>query len=395
MNERRAQGTLFLTVFVDLLGFGIIIPLLPFYAQNYGADPFQVTLLMATYSLVQFVFAPLWGRASDRVGRKPVLTLTLVGLGTAHLLFAWAGNLWLLFAARALAGAMAGNIAAAQAYIADVTPPDKRAQGMGLIGAAFGLGFTLGPAIGGLLAGSDPAHLNVQAPALTAAALSWLAAALAAWVLPAPPQTVPGAGARRGRLRQLGSALQRPELGLLVGLFFLQTFAFAGLEGIFALWSERRMDWGPAQNGYLFAFIGLLGAAVQGGLIGRLRRRFGERALVRQGLALLGLGLALAPLAPHWLALLVPMAAMAYGLSVLTPSLNSLISTRAEATQQGQTFGLSQSAASLARILGPAWAGALFSAWSPDWPFWSGALMAAVAFALSARLSNPRPQEAQ
>lgn len=398
MENKRALGILFFIVFIDLVGFGIIIPLLPFYAERYGAEPYLVTLLMAIYSFFQFLFAPLWGRLSDRWGRRPILILTLGGLAAAYVGFAFAGALWVLFAVRALAGAMAGNIATAQAYIADVTTREKRAQGMGLIGAAFGLGFTVGPAIGGLLAGSDPAQLNVQLPALTAAVLSLLAAVFAVVALPeslSAEQRAQPAG-RTGRLTQLTMALRQPQVGLLIGLFFLQTFAFSGMESTFALWSERQFGWGPQQNGYVFAFTGVLGAIIQGGLIGRLSARFGEHNLLKQGAGALVVGFAAMPLATHFGALLVAVGVMAYGLSVLTPSLNSLISKNAPQSSQGQTFGLTQSASSLARILGPIWAGVLFSALGRAWPFYSGALLMSVLLFFSVRVLplTPHRQEA-
>jgi DHA1 family tetracycline resistance protein-like MFS transporter len=383
--KKAPLGIIFLTVFIDLVGFGILIPLLPFYGEQYGANPFVVTMLMATYSLVQFIFSPLWGGLSDRIGRRPVLLMTLAGLGIAHLMVGFASALWMLFAFRALAGAMAGNLAAAQAYIADVTLPEDRAKGMGIIGAAFGLGFIAGPAIGGLLAGSDPAQLNVQLPAFAAAGMSWLAAALAFFALPESLDPgLRGDGIERGgRLNHLFSSLKRPDIGLLIGFFFLQTFAFAGIEATFALWTKRRFEWGPMQIGYLFAFTGVIGALIQGGLIGRLTKKFGEVNLIKQGSIMLAVGLFGAPLVPHWGWLFVAVMLMAYGLSVLTPSINSRSSQRTANDQQGGIFGLTQSASSLARIMGPLWAGMLFSTFGPNWPFWSGAAVMLTVWALS------------
>ncbi|HEY5596782.1 MAG TPA: MFS transporter [Candidatus Bipolaricaulota bacterium] len=390
MDQRKALGVLFLTVFIDLLGFGIIIPLLPFYAERFGAPAYQVTLLMAIYSLFQFLTAPLWGRLSDRLGRRPILLLSLLGLGASYVWFGLATSLWMLFVVRALAGAMAGNIAAAQAYIADVTTPENRARGMGLIGAAFGLGFVIGPALGGILAGSDPVQLNVQLPAFTAAGLSFLALALALGFLPESltPQLRQQPRQRVGRLAQLTQTLRQPQLAGLFWLFFLQTFAFAGMEATFALWSERRWSWGPQQNGYLFAYVGVLGAFIQGGGIGLLSKRFGERRLLRQGAVCLTIGFLVMLAVRDVPLLVVAVTWMAYGLSVMTPSLNSLVSQRAAPDQQGITLGMNQSAASLARILGPAWAGAGFSLLGIDWPFWSGAAVMLGALALIHRRLN-------
>jgi MFS transporter, DHA1 family, tetracycline resistance protein len=387
---------IFLTVLVDLIGFGIVIPLLPFYAEHFHAAPDLVTLLMATYSFMQFLFSPIWGRLSDRHGRKPILIVSLAGIALAYFWIGFADSLWQLFAARALAGAMAGNIGAAQAYIADVTTPEKRAQGMGLIGAAFGLGFILGPAIGGLLAGNDPANPHVLAPALASTGLSLAALLFALLFL---PESLPRARraqgdleARPGRVSVLRASLRRPELRLSVLLFFLSTFVFAGMEATFALWSERSFHWGAEQNGYIFAYTGIIAAGVQGLLIRPLAPRLGEGRLVVQGAAALCLGLAVIPFATSLPLLLAAMALIALGAGLANPSLSSLISRAAGKETQGSVLGLSQSAASLARILGPAWAGLLFTLLGRNSAFVSGAAIMAVVLLLA--LGLPRRGEA-
>jgi DHA1 family tetracycline resistance protein-like MFS transporter len=381
---------IFLTVFVDLVGFGVIVPLLPFYGEHFHASPLIVTLLMAIYSLAQFFSAPLWGRLSDLKGRKPVLMASILGIALSYVWLAFAGSLWELFAARALAGAMAGNIAAAQAYIADVTPPEKRAHGMGLIGAAFGLGFIFGPAIGGLLGGSDPSHPNFVAPALTAAGLSLLAFAFAAFNL--KESLDPAARAYNGERRPvtrftvLGSAMRDPRLGLMVLLLFLVTFVFAGMESTFALWSERSFGWGPRQNGYIFAYTGILAAMIQGGLIRQLAKRFGEATLVVQGALALALGLVAIPLVHSLLPLLAAMLLLAYGVGVSNPSLSSLVSLQAKEAERGVTLGVSQSASSLARVVGPAFAGLAFEIVGRSGPFLTGAAIMLAALFLALRL---------
>ena len=378
---------IFLTVFIDLVGFGVIVPLLPFYGEHFHAQPLTVTLLMAIYSLAQFFSAPLWGRLSDLKGRKPVLMASILGILLSYLWLAFAGSLWELFAARALAGAMAGNIAAAQAYIADVTPPEKRAHGMGLIGAAFGLGFIFGPAIGGLLGGGDPSHPNFVAPALTAAGLSLLAFVFAAVCLKESlaPQVRAMHSERRPltRFAVLGSAMRDPELRVMVLLLFLVTFVFAGMESTFALWSERNFGWGPRQNGYVFAYTGILAAMIQGGLIRRLAKRFGEAALVAQGAAALALGLLAIPLVHSLLPLLAAMLLLAYGVGVSNPSLSSLISLQAKEAERGVTLGVSQSASSLARVVGPAFAGIAFEIVGRSGPFLAGAAIMLAALFLA------------
>jgi len=381
---------IFLTVFVDLVGFGVIVPLLPFYAEHFHASPLAVTLLMAIYSLTQFFSAPLWGALSDRAGRKPVLMASILGIALSYVWLGFAASLWQLFAARALAGVMAGNIAAAQAYIADVTPPEKRAQGMGLIGAAFGLGFIFGPAIGGLLGGGDPHHPDFLAPALTAAGLSFLAFLFAVAALRESLDPAQRARPRErrplSRISILAAALDDPRLRLLVILLFLVTFVFAGMESTFALWSERTFGWGPRQNGYVFAYTGVVAAAIQGGLIRRLAERFGEAALVVQGAIALALGLFAIPFVHSLLPLLAAMLLLAYGAGVSNPSLSSLVSLQAKAEERGATLGVSQSAASLARILGPAFAGLAFGAVGRSGPFLAGGVVMLAALALALQL---------
>ena len=380
----------FLIVFVDLVGFGIIIPLLPFYGEYFGATPAEVGLLMASYSLTQLLAAPVWGRLSDRVGRKPVLTISLAGIAIAYVWLAYADSLWMLFAARAVAGIMAGNIGVAFAYVADVTDSSNRAKGMGVVGAAFGLGFIFGPAIGGILAGSDPDLANYRLPALTAAAFSALATVLAITLLKESLSPELRARqrllSRRKRWRQLRDALQQPGVGLVIGLAFLANFVFAGMETTFAMWSRRAFGWGPEQNGYLFAFVGLLAAAIQGGLVGRLAKQFGEGRLVVAGAAALAIGMLLIPFSHSLAILLVAMTIVACGFSVVSPSLNSLVSLGVDPGAQGGIMGVTRSATTLARVLGPIWAGALFHYLGRDWPYYAGAVVMAIVVILGLRM---------
>lgn len=368
--------TLFLIVFVDLVGFGLIIPLLPFFGEHYGASPAVVGLLMASFSFTQFLSAPLWGWISDHRGRRPVLLCSLAGLAVAYLSLAFAHSIWMLFAARALAGLMAGNIAAAFAYVADITTPANRAKGMGAIGAAFGLGFIFGPAIGGLLAGGDPHAADYRTPSLVAAGLSALAFLMTLALL---PESLPAEVRARNqgleapsRWRQFRQALGRPVVGRIIAIAFLSTFVFAGLESTFAMWSRREFGWGPEQNGYLFAFIGLIGALIQGGLIGRLAHRFGERVLVIAGAVLLAVGMLLIPPSASLALLLPAMTVAGAGFSLMSPSLNALLSLAVGSAVQGGTMGVSRSATTLARVIGPAVAGALFELLGRDWPFYLG-----------------------
>jgi DHA1 family tetracycline resistance protein-like MFS transporter len=383
---------LFLIVVIDLIGVGIIIPLLPFYAEYYQATPADVGMVMATYSLTQFIAAPFWGRFSDRFGRKPILLISLLGASLSYLWLGFSDTLWSLFAARAIGGFMAGNISAAFAYVADVTTRENRAKGMGMIGAAFGLGFILGPALGGILAGSDPVNADFQSPALAAAGLSIIAFILTATILKESlsPEIRKKLAAKpaQSRRQQFKKAITSPVVSRLLLISFLATFAFAGLESTFAMWSRRQFGWGPEQNGYLFAFIGILGALIQGGLIGRLTKRFGEGKLIVQGAAALTVGILLIPFSSTLPVLVIAMMIAAYGFSVISPALSSSLSLQASEEEQGSMMGVSRSASTLARVAGPACAGLLFSFFGRDWPYYAGALVMALVVILALGISE-------
>jgi MFS family permease len=369
---------LFLIVFIDLVGFGLVIPLLPFYAERFGASPLQMTLLFAVYSFMSMLAAPLWGRLSDRVGRRPVLMASMAAAALAYLWLGFATQLWMVFAARALAGACAGNIAAAQAYIADVTPPEKRARGMGMIGAAFGLGFIVGPVLGGLVAGNDLKTADLQTPGLIAAALSAVALLGVVFLL---RESLSATAHRepRGRIAALRDALRRPMLGRLLVLFFLVILAFSGMETTFAWWAIDRFGWGPRPIGFVFFYVGLLSAAMQGGLIGPLTRRYGEERLTLAGLVLIALGLLVLPFAREVPALMAALTLLSLGMGAMQPTLNSLISRLAPPERQGEVMGVAQSVGALSRVLGPIIAGALFSGLGPSSPFLWGAVLVALA----------------
>src|SRR3984893_14301439 len=387
VGDTRAMPTLFLIVFVDLVGFGLVIPLLPFYAVRFAASPQEVTALLAIYSLAQLVTAPLWGRLSDRVGRRPVLLVSLMASALAYLWLGGAPELLMLFAARGFAGACAGNIAAAQAYIADVTGPEERARGMGLIGAALGLGFIIGPALGGLIAGNDQATADTVTPAWVAAGLSVLALCGVLLLLPESlPANLRDRAAGRSRVGAVMDVLSRPILSRLILIFFLVILAFAGMESTFALWAIGQFGWGPRQVGYVFAYVGLLSAVLQGGLIGHLARRFGEERLLLGGLTLIGLGLLVMTLAYNLAVLVAAVTALALGMGLTQPSLHSLISRRAGAAEQGEVMGVSQSVASLSRVLGPFAAGFCFAEFGRNAAFLWGAVLVAAALLLARKL---------
>ncbi|WP_392532937.1 MFS transporter [Nostoc sp. C117] len=391
-NNSRAMFVLFLTVFIDLLGFGIILPILPLYAQQLAAKPSEATLLVAIYSLMQFLFAPLWGKWSDRYGRRPILLLTLFGSVIAYIGLGLANSLWILFIARSLAGIMAGNIATAQAYIADITTPANRARGMGIIGAAFGLGFILGPAIGGILTGTDPHNANFHLPSLFAAGLSLLAFLCALILLPESLNSESKAKiqAREHHRRQLNlqELSQRPQFCILIGIYFLVTFAVAAMDSTLALWSKQELNWGPQQTSYLFAFMGIVSTIIQGGLIGLFKKYLGEIKLLILGILGLALGLLLIGFSQSLISLLIATTLIAWGISVSQPTLNSLISQMANPEEQGQILGIASSSSALARILGPTWAGASFMKFGTSAPFLSGSLVVLVALILSLRVTK-------
>ncbi|MFN6560764.1 MAG: MFS transporter [Nostoc sp. ChiSLP01] len=395
-NNGRAIFVLFLTVFIDLLGFGIILPILPLYAQEFGANPNVATLLVAIYSLMQFLFAPLWGGFSDRYGRRPILLLTLSGSVIAYIGLGIANSLWMLFIARGFAGMMAGNIATAQAYIADITTPANRARGMGAIGAAFGLGFILGPAIGGILTGPDPNSANFHLPSLFAGGLSLLALLCALILLPESLNSEIEAKiqAHQYHQRKLNwlELSRRPQLCILIGIYFLVTFAVAAMDSTLALWSKQELNWGPQQTSYLFAFMGIVSTIIQGGLIGFLKKYLGEIKLLFLGIFGLGLGLLLIGLSQSLILLLTATILVASGISISQPILTSLISQMTASEEQGQILGIASSSSALARIGGPTWAGASFMKFGSSAPFLSGSLVILLALTLSLRVIKSASQ---
>jgi DHA1 family tetracycline resistance protein-like MFS transporter len=392
-------AVIFFTVFLDLVGFGMVIPLLPFYAERYGASPVGVALLFACFSLAQFVFAPLWGRLSDRVGRRPVLLASIAGAVAAYTLFAFARSFPVLLAARVASGVAAANYSIAQAYVADVTSRDDRARGMGLLGAAFGLGFVLGPVLGGLAG-----HLGYAAVPAAAAILSAVNLALA-WSL--VPESLPPALRARHRQAELESragwdvsgeaepggrwlsraglrwAARDPAVSGLMGLLFLVIFAFAGMEATLGLFVEERFGWGFVENAWLFTYIGVVMVIVQGGLLGRLAQRFGEGRLIFVGIAAMAAGLLLLPVGRELALLAATTGLLAVGMGLHNPSTLALISRLTPDHRQGGTLGVARSMGALARGVGPLWGGWAFAALGPSWPFWSGALLMTVALVVA------------
>ena len=366
-GSRSPLPSLFLTVFIDLMGFGIVIPLLPLYAERLHATPFEAGALVAVYSLMQLVFTPIWGAVSDRVGRRPVLLLSLTASAASYFLLGAAWSIGALFAARVVAGAAGGNIPVAQAYIADVTDEQNRARGMGMIGAAFGLGMVIGPAIGGGLSLVGP-----RVPELFAGGLCLLNVVLAAVRL---PESLPPDRRQAFRLQHplalgpLRAALAAPGMTSLLALFFLVTLCFAVLEGTFSLAAGHLFGYDPAHVDGLWFYMGIVAVVVQGWLVGRLSRRVPEATLVAAGSTALLIGLLWLPFASGLPGLLGALALIVGGQGLASPALSSLISKVAAPAGRGRVLGVSQSVSSGARVIGPAGGGLVFDAFGPRAPY--------------------------
>ncbi len=364
---------LLLVVVIDLIGFGIIIPLLPFYAETYGASPQKVTMLMVTFSFFQFIAAPIWGYLSDKFGRRIIILVTLAGSIIAYILLAYSQTLYGLFFARAFAGFMAGNISTAQAYIADITDKNNRAKAMGLFGAAFGIGFILGPAIGGVLAGSDPKNPNVFLPPIAAASLSFIALVLALFILKDNRSRIKNN--KNKRILSLIEAIKIPNLRQLILLSFIVTLVFASMESTFSLWSERTFNWGAEQNGFIFAFSGICGVMVQGFLISPLVKRFGEAFLCITGIIFISIGMLSVAISYLNYHAYISMSLIAFGLGFFLPTISTLIVNIVSEDRRGWVLGVNQSISSLSRIIGPVIAGFLFEFYGKNSPYIFGSII--------------------
>jgi DHA1 family tetracycline resistance protein-like MFS transporter len=393
--KRSPLYLIWLTVFIDMVGFGIIIPVLPFFARSHGATPAELGALLASYSLMQFVFAPILGSLSDRIGRKPVLAVSLFGTAVASAILGLAasleGALWLLFAARAIDGITGANISTAQAYIADVTPPEKRARGMALIGMAFGVGFILGPAIGGILADVD-----ISLPFYTVSGLALINSILVMARLPEPSRHLSVTTEARSRLSRLVRGLRDARTGMLLVILLFATIAFSCMEATLALLLADRFEYGPVQTGYLFVLIGLVMAVVQGLLVGRLVERIGERPLVVFGTLILAVGLGMLglPIPPSLPLLIAGLVLLAIGAGLYNPAVTGLVSRLTPASIQGNTLGIAQSMSAIGRVIGPLAGGLLYH---QGWPlpyYFAAALMGVAVLLMvyyNATVSGPVP----
>ncbi len=397
--KNKPLAVIFITVFIDLIGFGMIIPLNPYLAREYGAGPLEIGLLMTVYSLMQFLFAPFWGQISDRVGRRPVILLTLLGVAVAHLWFAMAASLWTLFLARALAGFFGANIATAMAYIADVTPEKERSKGMGLIGAAFGLGFMLGPFFGGIFGEigqrlGDAPPLGLSFAAVVAAGISLLNFLFAYFVLPESrsPQKPLAYHQAKPRFQLLIKHVKKPVLGPLMLTFFMSSCALAVIEAPLFLLVQDEYSWSLSLASFGFAYVGLIMVLTQGVLIRPLISRLGERKLLLLGLLFAAIGYGLIGLSSEVWQLAGAVTLMALGTGFINPAITGSISLLAEADEQGSALGVNQSFSAMGRIVGPAIGGWLYGEFGPSWPFFVASVLALGAGGLSLRLYRSLPE---
>ncbi|MGX6443373.1 MFS transporter [Neobacillus sp. K501] len=374
METKRALPILFLVMFLVMIGFGIIIPVLPFYAEKMGANPTQLGLLMAVYSLMQLIFAPIWGRLSDRIGRKPVMMIGIAGLALSFFLQALASQLWVLFAARIIGGMLsAANMPTAMAYVADITTPENRGKGMGIVGAAVGLGFVFGPAIGGVFSKS-----SMSMPFYLAGASSLITLILVFFLLKESLQKG-DEGIDPSNNPSRWAAFTGPS----TILFLLQLFislSLSGLEATFAYFAAKRAGLGATQLGYIFMIMGFAGAMVQGGLVGKLTKKYGEGAVIQGGIIVSIIGFSLILLVDSFATAAIYLSIFGIGNGVIRPSVSSLL-TKTSTSGHGNATGLLSSFDSLGRIIGPPLGGWLFSL-SMGLPYISGAIISVLAFIL-------------
>ena len=374
---------LLVVVFVNLVGFGVLMPILPFYAEAFHAPVWQVTWMFTAFSVGNFFAEPFWGRLSDRIGRRPILIGTIFCSGLGFIGLAFAPNIWIALLVRLLGGLTTGNLSTIQSYIADITPPRHRAGRIGLLGAAFALGFVAGPAIGGLLARPQDGLAGFHAPLFAAGGLSILASIGVAFLVRESREHPRRSGAEGLKWSLLAEARRHPVLGRALFVTLLYTSAFAAAESTFGLWSQRRFGWGPRELSMCFAAVAVTAALAQAFLTGRLTRRYGEAMTLAGGLAVISVTLALQPLGAGMDRAVVLLALTVFGQALALPNISALISRTTSPDRQGAMLGLNMSVGAFSRAIGPVAGGALFSLAGPDAPLFAAAIVVAPAILLS------------
>jgi len=369
--------TLFLVVFINVLGFGLIVPLLPFYVERLGGGPETVTLIIALYSLLQFLTAPLIGHLSDRYGRKPLLAWTMLGTVFGHVLLGFADSLWLVIVSRAVLGVTAGNLGVAYAYASDITTPERRAKAIGTLSAAFGMGFMFGPGIGGLLAGTDVTTANFLLPAFSAAGLAIVGLLCILFLLPeslkAEDRSDHPNAPQVSMLEQVKITFNLPSVAMLSFVSFLLYAAWSMLLAIFALWANRVLDHGPREIGFIFMYMGMIGTITQLTLIGPLEKRFGEISVIFFTVVAMFIGLLMIGSAADLTMTMIATTVLATAHSIFTPMVTSVVSKRASPKDRGTVLGIFQGFGSLGRVMGPAVAGFAFAQIGYSSPYYMGA----------------------
>ncbi|MDA3861445.1 MAG: MFS transporter [Melioribacteraceae bacterium] len=384
-ENKKALFIIFLTVFIDLLGFGILIPILPTFASSQiGISDFGIGAIIGVYSLVQFLFNPIVGKLSDRIGRRPIILISLLLTVASYIIFSFSTTFLILFVSRILAGLGGSNIGTAQAYIADITDKANRAKGMGMIGAAFGLGFVFGPIMGGFLA-----HFGYEYVGYASATFSFIAFIFAFFFLPESlkeKKSMSGFSVKLFNFQDVKKIIQIPNIGIFIFLFFVIIFSVANIYGTFALLGQKYYGFTDRENGYLFGIIGIVSSIIQGGLMKRMSTKLSEKAILFIGMTALMIGLSLIPYGINFTGVAIISAILAIGTGILQPTIISFVSKYSPENMQGTILGFNSSMGSLARVLGPLWGGFAFQFLGYEAPFITGAIFTFLTILLTAFL---------